>query len=607
MTGPGTPFFSLGGRCFGSAVLLQPVARLATLLVFALALTGCYGLIPPEPVTPAAIPLPPVDRRPVPIRFGSLQTDIRFATPLDGGLISPFCAQASESVWGDLTGGVLKDRSRRVFYRVMSDAGFDVGGDPAMLFQEEQEADDARAVLVVSARLTDIRPVFCQRGASLLGLLGSGPEATLGEVDLRVTWAVFSRLERRALFRTETFGRATSAKPRFSGALLLIEEAFADAAERLAADPGFRTVVFARHPMAPLLTGPGSRDLIGRDEPDPAPTAGLRRTDRGFGAGVGTGGLGTSGPETHGPETHGQGTSDAGAMRPDRLQPDHLRLALPRQPLRTQPLTDGAEPVLRAAVMIESGSGHGSGFYIAPAITEGGGSGNGYGTGNGPGALVLTNAHVVGDAEQVRVTPYDGGARLGTVIRRNLSRDVALVWVEGPAPAVLPVRTAPAVVGEPVFAIGAPLVRQRHHTMTSGIVSLLSRQRQTGLPLVQSDVTVHPGNSGGPLVDHFGNVIAIAVSGVVISGADIGVGVGVGINEFIPITDALRRLALTLDGPRDRRSDGRHAAHSGGDRADTGQGAHAGTGRERNGTDNDHAGMDAHAMPEAEDTPWPAD
>jgi S1-C subfamily serine protease len=57
---------------------------------------------------------------------------------------------------------------------------------------------------------------------------------------------------------------------------------------------------------------------------------------------------------------------------------------------------------------------------------------------------------------------------------------------------------------------------------------------------MQSDVAIHPGNSGGPMVDRFGNVVAVSVSGFAISG------VSTSINFFIPIADALKFLAVEL-------------------------------------------------------------
>jgi serine protease Do len=88
-----------------------------------------------------------------------------------------------------------------------------------------------------------------------------------------------------------------------------------------------------------------------------------------------------------------------------------------------------------------------------------------------------------------------------------------------------------------------------HGSVTRGIVSALRSDHRTGLEAIQADVAIQSGNSGGPLVDAEGNLVALTVSGY--GSANIG------LNFFIPIGDALARLRLEpgalpvrLDGPR---------------------------------------------------------
>jgi S1-C subfamily serine protease len=323
----------------------------------------------------------------------------------------------------------------------------------------------------------------------------------MGEVDLRIEWSVFSRLERRTVYRTQTFGRAASGRPRFSGGLMLIEEAIAHAMERLAADTGFRSLIYPSN-SAPieLLSGPVHRPLVGRDLPENSLPLSLEQID----------------------EQIDSRTTES-ASGGEFPQGPHALLFFPRLRQETRPVAEEAGRVLQASVMVSGGAGHGSGFFLAAA---------------GTGAWVITSAHVVGDAERVRVLPAHGPARTGQVLRRHLARDVALVRVDGPPVAVLPIRQAPARIGEPVYVVGAPLQERFHHTLTSGILSRFSRDRETGLPLIQSDAAVYPGTSGGPLVDAAGNLLGLAARVV---GGESG---GIGLNGFIPIQDALAKLGM---------------------------------------------------------------
>jgi S1-C subfamily serine protease len=191
--------------------------------------------------------------------------------------------------------------------------------------------------------------------------------------------------------------------------------------------------------------------------------------------------------------------------------------------------TAAADALVRATVVVAAGDGHGSGVFIAEDPAGGG--------------WVLTNAHVVGDAERVRVSGYDRRPQIGTVQRRHRVRDVALVHVPGPVPGVAAVRRAAARVGETVLAVGAPLAETNRNTVTRGIVSKVTRQRLTGLSLIQSDVTIQHGNSGGPLGDSAGTVVGLAVAGLMSP-----VDRSEGLNLFIPIGDALARLNVVLAG-----------------------------------------------------------
>jgi hypothetical protein len=176
--------------------------------------------------------------------------------------------------------------------------------------------------------------------------------------------------------------------------------------------------------------------------------------------------------------------------------------------------------VQAGTVTILLADGHGSGFFISRD------------------GFLLTNAHVVGDAKFVRVQLASGRAISGEVIAVNRGRDVALVKVAETGFVSLPIATIERPVGSEVYAIGAPLERQLATTVTRGIIS--AYRVRDGLRMIQGDVTVQHGNSGGPLVDASGNVVGITVSGRMNNDHS------VGLNFFIPIADALKGVGIEL-------------------------------------------------------------
>lgn len=165
-----------------------------------------------------------------------------------------------------------------------------------------------------------------------------------------------------------------------------------------------------------------------------------------------------------------------------------------------------------------SNSGVGSGFFIN----------DGY---------LITNNHVVDQSKFVKVRLITGREVVGEVVATNAHRDVALVKTEAIGLKGLPVRATEAGIGAQVFVIGSPLGQENEGTVTSGIISTYRVEQDQRV--IQSDVAVTHGNSGGPMVDDNGNVIGITVYGR----ADPD---GKNLNFFIPITDALDKLGVAL-------------------------------------------------------------
>jgi S1-C subfamily serine protease len=193
---------------------------------------------------------------------------------------------------------------------------------------------------------------------------------------------------------------------------------------------------------------------------------------------------------------------------------------IPTLPRSVTPLSEGTSALQAAVVTVKIDGAHGSGFFV---------SRDGY---------LLTNQHVVVENKFVTVKLTTGRELPGEVLRTNKTRDIALVKVNESGMTALPLRLDLPEVASEVYAVGTPKFEQYSTTITKGIVS--AYRRDDDLTLLQSDTAIHPGNSGGPMVDGFGNVVAVSVSGLAISG------VLTSINFFIPIADALKFLAVEL-------------------------------------------------------------
>ncbi|MGB3613692.1 MAG: HhoA/HhoB/HtrA family serine endopeptidase [Elainellaceae cyanobacterium] len=127
---------------------------------------------------------------------------------------------------------------------------------------------------------------------------------------------------------------------------------------------------------------------------------------------------------------------------------------------------------------------------------------------------VITNAHVVDNADSVEVTLKDGRTFEGRVMGTDPVTDVAAIRIEADSlPAVTLGNSDSLVPGQWAIAIGNPLGLD--NTVTAGIISALERSSsQVGIPnkrvqFIQTDAAINPGNSGGPLLNDMGEVIGI--------------------------------------------------------------------------------------------------
>ena len=150
-----------------------------------------------------------------------------------------------------------------------------------------------------------------------------------------------------------------------------------------------------------------------------------------------------------------------------------------------------------SVVLIQTNLGLGSGFVYD---TEG---------------HIITNHHVIEDAETIEVTFLDGNITSATVVGMDIYSDVAVIKVDSQVTKLQPVvigSSSDLVVGEAVAAMGNPFGLS--DTLTVGIVSALEREMEAAgnyviIDVIQIDAAINPGNSGGPLVNTKGQVVGV--------------------------------------------------------------------------------------------------
>ncbi|AQV94936.1 serine peptidase [Cupriavidus necator] len=177
----------------------------------------------------------------------------------------------------------------------------------------------------------------------------------------------------------------------------------------------------------------------------------------------------------------------------------------------------------------EQSRGVGSGFIISQ---------DGY---------VMTNAHVVADAETIYVTLPDKREFKAKLIGSDKRTDVALLKVEATGLPRLPLGDSNKVrAGEWVLAIGSPFGLD--NSVTAGIVSAKGRDTGDYLPFIQTDVAVNPGNSGGPLINLRGEVIGINSQIYSRSGGYMGISFAIPIDEAMRVTEQLKATGRVTRG-----------------------------------------------------------
>jgi len=143
---------------------------------------------------------------------------------------------------------------------------------------------------------------------------------------------------------------------------------------------------------------------------------------------------------------------------------------------------------------------------------------------------IVTNFHVIRDADRAEVTLADGSTWPASLVGYAEEKDLAVLHIEAPRSQLHPVtlgNSSELKVGQTVLAIGNPFGYDQ--TLTTGIVSALGREIESpdGVPIrnvIQTDAAINPGNSGGPLLDSAGRLIGVNTAIVSPSGGYAGVG-----------------------------------------------------------------------------------
>ncbi|MBM3107695.1 MAG: DegQ family serine endoprotease [Pseudomonas sp.] len=155
---------------------------------------------------------------------------------------------------------------------------------------------------------------------------------------------------------------------------------------------------------------------------------------------------------------------------------------------------------------------------------------------------VLTNNHVVADADEIIVRLSDRSELQAKLVGTDPRTDVALLKVEGKnLPTVKLGDSEKLKVGEWVLAIGSPFGFD--HSVTKGIVSAKGRTlpNDTYVPFIQTDVAINPGNSGGPLFNMNGEVVGINSQIFTRSGGFMGLSFAIPIDVAIDVSNQLKK------------------------------------------------------------------
>ena len=149
---------------------------------------------------------------------------------------------------------------------------------------------------------------------------------------------------------------------------------------------------------------------------------------------------------------------------------------------------------------------------------------------------ILTNHHVVANAQKLEVTLADGSKWPAKLIGSDPDNDLAVIKIEAPREKlkVIPMGDSKNLrIGQKVLAIGNPFGFDR--TLTTGVISSLGRTIRSEVgtlieDVIQTDAAINPGNSGGPLLNSDGEIVGINSAIISPSGGNVGIGFAIPVN-----------------------------------------------------------------------------
>jgi Do/DeqQ family serine protease len=163
---------------------------------------------------------------------------------------------------------------------------------------------------------------------------------------------------------------------------------------------------------------------------------------------------------------------------------------------------------------------------------------------------ILTNAHVIQDANEINITLNDGRLAQAKLIGLDIDTDLAVIHIPLKNLPEIPVGDSTKLkIGDIVLAIGNPY--NFGQTVTQGIVSATSRKRR-GISLfddfIQTDADINQGNSGGALINAVGELIGINSAFVTSSGGSVGIGLATPINQAIDVMNQIIKNGKVVRG-----------------------------------------------------------
>lgn len=187
-------------------------------------------------------------------------------------------------------------------------------------------------------------------------------------------------------------------------------------------------------------------------------------------------------------------------------------------------VADGVVNVTSTAIQMD--------FFFNAFPTQGSGSGSIIDTKG----HILTNHHVVADAQKLEVTLADGSKWPAKLIGSDPDSDLAVIKIDAPKEKLKVILMGDSKnlrIGQKVLAIGNPFGLER--TLTTGIISSLGRTIRSEVgtlmeDIIQTDAAINPGNSGGPLLNSGGEIIGINSAIISPSGGSVGIGFAIPVN-----------------------------------------------------------------------------